>query len=101
MGRCLAALDNGKYGLIFSSGCATTSAVMHLLETGDHILCCSETYGGTRTIFLTQIKTHGIEVDFVDSTNVDLFASSIKSNTRVYQKELTHYFSDLRFYFKF
>ena len=56
---------------------------MHLLKTGDHILSCSETYGGTRTIFLTQAKMQGIEVDFVDSTDVELFASGIKSNTRV------------------
>ncbi|XP_055298496.1 cystathionine gamma-lyase-like [Sitodiplosis mosellana] len=83
LARCLAALDNGKYGLIFPSGCATTTAVIHLLQTGDHILSCSETYGGTRTIFLTQAKMQGIEVDFVDSTNVELFASAIKPNTRL------------------
>lgn len=56
---------------------------MHLLKQGDHILSCSETYGGTRSIFLTQAKMQGIEVDFVDSTNAELFASAIKVNTRV------------------
>lgn len=56
---------------------------MHLLRTDDHILSCSETYGGTRTIFMTQAKMQGIQVDFVDSTDVELFASAIKSNTRV------------------
>lgn len=81
--RCLTSLDNAQYGLIFPSGCATTTAVLQLLKTGDHILSCSETYGGTRTIFTTQVENQGIEVDFVDSTDVELFVSAIKPNTRV------------------
>lgn len=81
--NCLAALDNGKHGLVFPSDCATTTAVLHLLKPGEHILSCSETSGKTRTIFLTQVKMQGIEVDFVDSTDVEFFASAIKPNTRV------------------
>lgn len=81
--RCIAALDNGKHGLIFPSGCATTSAVLHLLETGDHIVSCTESYGGTRTLFLNEAKAKGIEVDFVDSTELKLVEKAIKSNTKV------------------
>lgn len=83
LARCLAALDNGKHSLIFPSGCATTSAVLHLLQTGDHIVSCSETYGGTRTLFLNQAKAKGIQVDFVDSTDVKTIETAIKSNTKV------------------
>lgn len=83
LAKCLAALDNGKYGLVFPSGCGTTTAVLHLLKTGDHILSCSETYGGTRTLFLDQFQMHEIEVDFVDTTDLKLIANAIKPNTRV------------------
>lgn len=79
----MAALDNGKYGLVFPSGCGTTTAVLHLLKTGDHILSSAETYGGTRLLFLDQLKMHGLEVDFVDTTDLKLVAGAIKPNTRV------------------
>lgn len=83
LARCLTALDNGRHSLVFPSGCASTSAVLHLLETGDHIVSCFETYGGTRTLLLNQAKAKGIEVNFVDSTDAKLVERAIKSNTKV------------------
>ena len=43
---CLAALDNGKHGLIFSSGLAAGTTVVHLLKSGDHIIAHHDVYGG-------------------------------------------------------
>lgn len=83
MKRCLSALDNGKHGLVFPSGCAAASAVLLMLKAGDHIVSSCETYGGTRTQFLHYTKIQGIEIDFVDSTDMKLIESAIKSNTRV------------------
>lgn len=45
--RCLAALDDAKHGLCFSSGLGATSAVSSLLSAGDHILSVDDIYGGT------------------------------------------------------
>lgn len=84
LARCIAELDNGKHALIFPSGICTTTALLHLLKSGDHILSCSETYGGTRTLFADQFKMRGIEVDFVDTTDLKLVENAIKPNTKVY-----------------
>ena len=36
--KCVAAIENGKYSLAFSSGLAATDAVLHLFKPGDHVL---------------------------------------------------------------
>src|SRR5436190_2701467 len=43
---CLAALENGKWGLAFSSGMGATSIVMNLLSAGDHVIVGDDVYGG-------------------------------------------------------
>lgn len=35
---CLASLEQSKHGFVYPSGSAATTALLHLLETGDHIL---------------------------------------------------------------
>lgn len=89
--RCLASLDNGKYGLVFPSGCGAMSAVLHLLKSGEHMLCSQETYGGTRTLFNHYTKSTGIEIDYVDSTDINLIKAAIKPNTRVNQLMIDKY----------
>src|SRR5579864_437757 len=34
---CFAALEGAKHGIAFGSGCATTTAVLMLLKSGDHV----------------------------------------------------------------
>ncbi|XP_055296739.1 cystathionine gamma-lyase-like [Sitodiplosis mosellana] len=59
------------------------TAVLHLLNTGDHMISACETYGGTRTLFMHYTKSLGIEIDFVDSTDTNSVKLAIKSNTRL------------------
>ena len=42
-----AIIENGKYGLAFSSGVAATDAVIKLLAPGDEVICANDMYGGT------------------------------------------------------
>src|SRR5512142_3590649 len=44
---CLAELEGGRYGLVFSSGVAATAAVFSLFEKGAHIVLGDDLYGGT------------------------------------------------------
>lgn len=81
--RCLASLDNAQYGLVYSSGCAAVTALLQLLRTGDHIVSCTEQYGGTRLVILDYVGIQGIEVDFVDATDVKCIEKAIKPNTKV------------------
>ena len=43
----LAVIENGKFGLAFSSGVAATDAVIKLLNPGDEVICPNDMYGGT------------------------------------------------------
>ncbi|CEG38197.1 cystathionine gamma-lyase [Plasmopara halstedii] len=43
--RALAACEKGRYAVCYSSGMAATTAVMHLLKHGDHVLCIDDVYG--------------------------------------------------------
>lgn len=79
----MAALDNAKYGLVYPSGCAAITALLHLLKHGDHILSCTEQYGGTRSLFLDYVEIQGIEIDFIDPTDLKQVENSIKPNTKV------------------
>jgi len=46
--RAMAAVEHGKHALAFASGLAATSAVVHLLETGQHVVIVDDVYGGTQ-----------------------------------------------------
>src|SRR5215213_771879 len=46
-----AQIENGKYGLAFSSGVAATDAVIKLLAPGDEVIAANDMYGGTYRLF--------------------------------------------------
>jgi cystathionine gamma-lyase len=65
--RAVATAENAKFCVAFSSGSAATSAVVHLLSHGDHILCVDDVYGGTQRYFRRIVQPcNGIQIDFVD-----------------------------------
>jgi cystathionine gamma-lyase len=79
----LAALEGGRFGMAFASGCAATTTILHLLSAGDHVVAGDDLYGGTYRIFERVMKQMGIEVTYVDPTKPSAFAESITSKTRL------------------
>lgn len=80
---CLAALENGKHGLVFSSGLGATTALTSLLAVGDHIVCGDDVYGGTNRFFRQCASKYGIDFTFVDATNVNNVIKAVKNNTKM------------------
>ncbi len=80
---CIAALERGKHGLAFASGCATTDAVMHLCAAGDRVVCMDDVYGGTFRLFDKVWARHGIHFDFVDLSDLDRAREAITAETRL------------------
>jgi cystathionine gamma-lyase len=80
---CVAALEGAKHALAFASGLATTDAIMHLLKSGDHVLCCDDVYGGTFRIFDKVFKRMGIDFTFVDLSDVRQAEAAFKPNTKI------------------
>jgi len=80
---CVAALEGGKYGLAFASGMSAIDAVLRLLAPGDHILSCDDVYGGTYRILERIYKKMGIEVSFVDMSDLKKTEQAFRSNTKL------------------
>jgi cystathionine beta-lyase/cystathionine gamma-synthase len=80
---CLASLDSGRYGLAFSSGMAAEDTLLHLLETGSHVIASDDVYGGTFRLFHRVLERAGLRFTFVDATRTRNLTDSIESETRL------------------
>lgn len=70
--RAVAAAEHAQYAVAFASGSAATSAVIHCLKAGDHVLCVDDVYGGTQRYFRRIVDiSMAITFDFVDMTSPD------------------------------
>lgn len=81
--HCVASLEGAKHALAFSSGLATTDAILHTLRAGDHVICCDDVYGGTFRIFDKVFKRLGIEFTFVDLSDLKKTEEAFKPNTKL------------------
>ncbi|MEQ8684398.1 MAG: cystathionine gamma-synthase [Imperialibacter sp.] len=79
----LAALENGKFGLCFSSGVAATDAVIKLLAPGDEVIAASDMYGGTYRLFTKVFEKFGIKFHFVDMQDAANISKYINANTKL------------------
>src|SRR5437899_10940927 len=80
---CLASLDNGRHGLAFASGMAAEDTLLHLFETGDHVVACDDVYGGTFRLFHRVLERCGLRFTFVDATRIENVASALEARTRL------------------
>ncbi len=65
----LSSLEKGRYGLVFASGCAATTAVLGSLSPGDHVLSSDTVYGGTYALFTQLFTRWGLTFSFFKSTD--------------------------------
>ncbi|MFQ5704580.1 MAG: trans-sulfuration enzyme family protein [Gemmatimonadales bacterium] len=79
----LAALDGGESAILLGSGMAAT-ALAHLavLHPGDHLLASEWLYGGTRQLFDDEFGRLGIEVSYVNPSDLRNWRSNLRKNTR-------------------
>lgn len=80
---CMAAIEDGKYGLAFASGMAAESAILSLLSTGDHIVSCDDLYGGTYRIFERVMRRYNVEASYVPAGDVAAYEQAIRPNTKM------------------
>lgn len=81
--KALAEIENGKFGLAFSSGVAATDAVIKLLEPGDEVVCGNDMYGGTYRLFTKVFEKFGIKFVYTDTTNSNNVAAAISPKTKL------------------
>jgi len=79
----LAALENGEYGLGFSSGMAAINTVMNLFASGSHVICNDDLYGGTHRLFTQLYENYGLSFNFVDAEDTKNIEENIRDNTKL------------------
>ena len=79
----IAVLEGGTRAFCFSTGLAAITAVTRLLSPGEEILACDDLYGGTYRLFSRILTKRGINVRYVDFTDLDAVAAAVTSNTRL------------------
>src|SRR4249919_3238771 len=63
--RCIAGLEGGTRGYAFASGLAATATVLDALDSGSHVVCMDDVYGGTYRLFeRVRKRSAGLEFSF-------------------------------------
>ena len=78
----IASLEGGYDAIAFSSGMAATTALFQDLNQEDHVIISRNVYGGTYRMTTQVLSNHGLQFDFVDSTDIQNIKKAIKKNTK-------------------
>lgn len=78
----MASLEEGTKGFAFSSGMGAITTILSLFSQGEHLLVTEDLYGGTYRILEEVFSRFGLQVTFVDSSNLDTIAKEIRPHTK-------------------
>lgn len=78
-----AQIENGAFGLAFSSGVAATDAVIKLLAPGDEVICGNDMYGGTYRLFTKVFEKFGIRFHYVSMQEAQNIRQYINDKTKL------------------
>jgi methionine-gamma-lyase len=82
LAKKIALLEGAEAGSIFASGLAAIfNAVVAVTKSGGHIVSDDTIYGGTFALLKEYMPDFGIEVTFVDATDLNKVAEAIKNET--------------------
>src|SRR6478672_13584346 len=81
--KALAEIENGKFGLAFSSGVAATDAIIKLLLPGDEVIAGNDMYGGTYRLFMKVFEKFGIVFHYVNMQQAENILPLINQNTKL------------------
>lgn len=79
----IAALENGRHCVTFSSGMGATDAVMKLLRPGDEVITGDDLYGGSYRLFTRIFEPYGIKFHFINLTDANNIKKYINANTKM------------------
>ena len=79
----IASLENGKYGLAFSSGLAAIDALLKTLKPGDEVISTNDLYGGSYRLFKKIFQKYDIKFHFVNMEDIKNIEDNITKKTRL------------------
>lgn len=75
-------IEGGVRGFAFASGMAAISSVAMLFSKGDHFIVGDDVYGGTFRVMSNVFQRFGIEISYVDTSQLDAVEAAIKETTK-------------------
>lgn len=81
--QAIASMEQGAVAAAFSSGLAAIAAVFGALNPGDHVIAPRDIYHGTARQLDTLFSRWGLQVSFVNMTDLDQVRSVVQANTRL------------------
>lgn len=81
--KSIAALENGKFGICFSSGMGATDAIIKLLNPGDEVITSNDLYGGSYRMFRRVFEKYGIKFHFIDLANTSNIEPLLNNKTKL------------------
>ena len=79
----LAAVEGGSDAAAFGSGIAASAAVFQALRPGDHVIAPAESYHGTGKLLRDVCVPWGLQVAFVDMTDLAAVRAAVTSQTKL------------------
>jgi len=79
----LAALENAKHGLCFSSGMGAIDAIIKTLKPGDEVVSTNDLYGGSYRIFTKIFENFGIKFHFIEMGNSSKIEEYVNEKTKL------------------
>src|SRR5262249_38218164 len=81
--RNLAALEGATDGICYASGCAATTAGLHLLKAGAHAIAAKGLCGGDLPLFVKGRRAVRLDFTYVDPAQTAAFAAAVRPNTKL------------------
>lgn len=81
----LAALEGGERCVAFASGMAAITALpITFLSAGDHLVCARQVFGSIPAVLNGFIAKFGIEITFIDGTDISAWENAVQDNTKMF-----------------
>jgi cystathionine beta-lyase/cystathionine gamma-synthase len=81
--KALASIEEGNFGLCFSSGLSAANTIMNLLSKDSHIIAVDDLYGGTWRLFTKLYRKFGVEFTFLDLREPEKIREGVRKNTKI------------------
>lgn len=81
--QTLAALEEGRYATVFSSGIGATTAIVSTLKSGDEVAAGNDLYGGTFRLFRQVFNQFGITLNTIDTQDLAQVEAALKRKPKM------------------
>jgi cystathionine gamma-synthase len=78
----IASLEGGAGAVAVATGMAAIATVLHLFQSGDHIICTHDCYGGTDRILRLYRERFNVQVSYVNLEDTESLQNAFRPTTK-------------------